>query len=373
MRSSRFALVVAFLGASLASGQTRIDFTPPTELKQNQPQSETLVTFDPVKLSVKRIRNRFVLFADEKPLKDFGTDEKAANSAVRIIRELKVNQYGFVPGSQPLLEYWLVDGEGPRKSLSLSTFLPFDNRTLKIEKAFGAWVLRDAKQILFSFGNEKATAETALALCKKHRFNQVGYLGEGVPLMTYFVIDPFDGVAQKSNASNPLELLQSTDRLGLLIPKIGLVGPKLNIDGRKIEMQRDQFDYQVIYGREVLGNFGKDEMMARRAMRFLQDMHVNGYVKIGKTGFPLFLNNDQPLVKVPLGFQSLNLRPKELQVKEINGKWFVAEGNNPYFEMGNLKEDATLLLNVIQHFGLDRICTLGNPLQGGLKVLMRDR
>lgn len=362
------ALAILLASGGSIPAQSRIDLNPP----ENR-IPERLVTFDPVKLAVKKVQSRFVLFADEKELKDFGTDEKAAADALRILREMKVNQYAKILDSQPPLEYWLIDGQAPRKALSLSSFIPFDLNTLTVEKSFGVWMLRDRKQMLFSFGDNKAAAEEALAICKQHRFNQLGYVGTGIPAMTYFLIDPFQGVSQKSSDANPLEVLQSADRLGLILPEIGMVGPRLQVDSRKIEMVQGSDGWQVGYGAEVFGSFSKDDVTARRAMRLLQDFRVTEYVKIGKTSFPLFLSFGQPLVKVPLGFHAIHFKSKELNVKESNGKWFVTHNGSPFIEAGDTKEDAVLLVRVMQFYRYDRLLVTGNPLRGGMKVLIRDR
>lgn len=367
MRLLAIALLLAFEGISQA--QTRLDFERPEDRV-----IEKLIRFDPTKLSVRKIENRFVLVAEEKELKDFGLDGKAADLALKLLRdEMQVNQYAKIIDSQPPLEYWLKDGEAPRKTVKLSNFIPFDLNSLKIEKSFGVWMLRDRKQMLFSFGNNKAAADDALAICKKYRFNQFGYVGTGIPTMTYFMIDPFQGVAQKSSDPNPLEMLQSADRLGLILPEIGLVGPRLQVDSRRIEMVQGSDSWQVRYGTEVFGSFGKDDVTARRAMRLLQDYRVTEYVKIGKIGFPLFLNFGQPLVKVPLGFHSIHFKPNELNVKELNGKWYVIHVGAPLIEAGNTEEEAILLMKVIQFYRFDRLLIVGNTLSGAMRVLLRDR
>jgi hypothetical protein len=355
-----------FAAHSLA--QTRIEIIPAEEKLV-----EKLTNFDPIKLSVKKIGSRFVLVSESQEIKDFGLDEKAANDAVRILRELKVNQFGSVAHARPSLEYWLVDGQAPRKTLSLSSFISFDLNSLKVEKSFNVWMLRDRKQMIFNFGDDQAAAEEALAICKKHKFNQLGYIGTGTPVMTYFLIDPFQAVAKKSDDPSPLEVLQSADRLGLILPDIGMVGPKMAIDARKLELVNENNDWQIRYGADILGSFSRDENTARRTMRFLQDYRVTEQVKIGKSNFPLFLSFGQPLVKVPLGYHSMSFKPGDLTVKELNGKWVIAQQNSPLFEAGDTKEEAVLLLKVIQFYRLDRVLMTGNQLKGGMRILMRDR
>jgi hypothetical protein len=373
MRVFSSFLLVAWLLPDLTFAQTRIELNPPLEPRLLPKLDDKLTTFDPTQVMIKRVENRFQIWSEKKMIKDFGGQEKDAIETVRIIRELRVNQYGSIPGAQPPFEYWLSDGITPRKGLSSKSFLPFDSKSLKVEKGFGVWLLRDTKQILYTFGNDEQAAEKALAICKQYRFNQVGYVGELTPTMTYLLEDPFQGIQQKNTNPNPLEVLQSVDRIGLLLPEIGLVGPKMSIDVRNFDVAQDRGEWWVVYKGNPIASFQKNELTARRTVRILQDYRITEYVKIGKSNFPLFLKSGQPLSRVPLGVNSIQFRPKSLTVKEVNGSWSLWDGNKPVINFANNEEDAKLTLKVIQHYQFDNLITQGNSHAGGLQILVKGR
>src|SRR5438046_2400412 len=81
-----------------------------------------LTAFDTDKNGLQWADNRWQLLADGLPLKDFGRREADGRLALRLIRELKLNQHGTLGSPQPIIEYWLSDGRGPiGPSLGLRT------------------------------------------------------------------------------------------------------------------------------------------------------------------------------------------------------------------------------------------------------------
>ncbi len=124
--------------------------------------------------------------ADGATIKDFGRSESDARQALRLIRDLRLNQRGVIGGPTPSVEYWLSDGKPPQGSSSGLRVLPIDGASLRVEQAEGQWVLRDDRRVLFGFGSKEADARQSLAVVKKYGFNQVGTVGAGAPAMMVF-------------------------------------------------------------------------------------------------------------------------------------------------------------------------------------------
>jgi len=142
--------------------------------------------FDPQNLQLRCLLGRWCLYDGDRPLKEFGPVESEARQALRLIRELKLSEYGRIGSPRPVMEYWLSEGKAPaavrRSGLRL---VPLDPSRLQVVNQLGQWALRDAVRVLMMFATE-GEARQALAVLRTYGYTQVGLLGQGVPSMTIF-------------------------------------------------------------------------------------------------------------------------------------------------------------------------------------------
>src|SRR5947209_6541690 len=98
---SRFtlALLVLFGMSFIVLAQTT---APPA-----RDVSERLVSFDCDRTEVAWAEQHWQLQAAGILLKDFGRREHEARQALRLVRQLRLNQYGAIGSPSPALEYWL--------------------------------------------------------------------------------------------------------------------------------------------------------------------------------------------------------------------------------------------------------------------------
>src|SRR5262245_32949883 len=109
---------------------------------------ENLHTFDHRAVRLAWINRRWLLVHNGEPIKDFGSNERDARLALRLIHEYGLNQHGVVGSPQPVMEYWLSDGKPPR-SLAAGGLrsLSVDPARLRVEQVNGQWCLRDGPQV----------------------------------------------------------------------------------------------------------------------------------------------------------------------------------------------------------------------------------
>jgi hypothetical protein len=163
---------------------------PATPAAPAAPTPEHLVAFDGLTTDLKWTGRAWQLTSGDVVLKDFGRREVEARQALRLVRELGLNQYGTVGGPNPVLEYWLTDGKAPAGLVTGLHTLPLDPAALKVEQTQGQWCLRDARRVLFNFGDKESDARQALALVAKYNFTEVGVVGQGAPAMLVFLAAP---------------------------------------------------------------------------------------------------------------------------------------------------------------------------------------
>ena len=254
--------------------------------------------------------------------------------------------------------------------------MPFDAGSLKVEKLAGSWVVRDAGRVLYAFGPAEDAARSALALCRKHGFNQMAVVGAPDPVMTYMLVDPLDRPSKLPGtpAEHPLAALDAATKNAFTLPEGDYAGSRTPIDARKLDLVRAaDGGWQVADGPTVLAKFGLSESTARLALRALQDTRATEVVRVGKAGVPVLLAAGHPVRGTPIGFTALPVRSARLEVKQVGGAWCAVEGDSPLFEFADRKEDADLMVRVMKHFDFDQIATLGQPENGGIRLLVRGR
>src|SRR5262245_6812006 len=160
-------------------------------------RDENLATFDPALVELRWQDQCWLLVHDGSILKDFGRREEAAREAWRLIRDLRLSQRGTIGGPQPVLEYWLAEGQPPRWLPRGLRTMALDSEALQVERTQAHWVLREPTRLLFNFGIHEKEARQALAVIRKYGFNEVGVIGQGVPSMLVCVAGP-DGAVQRT-------------------------------------------------------------------------------------------------------------------------------------------------------------------------------
>ena len=122
---------------------------------------------------------------------DSGSSQWEAQRAVEIINHFKLASMCFVGrprcGSINPMMYWLNDaGRAPTGQLPGEDCLPFDRANLAVVEIGGRWKVVDGTHWLLDFGPGEGNARAALHFIRKHRFDQVCYVGRPDPSMTYF-------------------------------------------------------------------------------------------------------------------------------------------------------------------------------------------
>jgi hypothetical protein len=355
------ALTALLLVASVSLGQEAPRKLPAEFAEPTATEIGSLVGFDPDALTLKRVNNRNQLWAGNQLLKDFGVQESEARDALRLIRDMGYNQYGTIPGATPAFEFWLRDGEALKGGLAVRNVVPFNAAAIQVENISGAWVVRDDKMMLYNFGTQRQAAEQAFAVLRKFQFSQLGVIGLPNPAMTYLVVGNFARPPQSPvpSASPAREIVQQVAQQGLMIPEVGYVGARTPIDQRKLDVAKVGVNWVLVHDKETLGHFGPNMNDARAASRMLLNAHITEVVRVGKSGFPIYLSNGQPPRSAGLGFNNIRLQPSAMKAQMVNNVACLVEEGRIVFELPSM-EDAELLLRTLRHFKIDQISPIGD-------------
>jgi hypothetical protein len=418
MRQSLYLLAAAFLWTSPLFAQTGpVVSKPPTpQGPPNQPIQEKLVSFDPRTAEIRWIDNRWQLLAGGVWLKDFGRRQWDAEQALRLIRELGLNQHGTVGTPQTIMEYWLVNGQAPRGLALGQRLSPLDLNSLRVEQIQGQWCVRDARRLYFVFGPHADEARTALEIIRRHGFTQIGSIGHPVPAMIYFLggpddssrarleppaslvsrrhdlprHDPAASVQQVAStqpgpqhsglikaSTNPL-LLQNSRQLAAINPlafdQPGL-GERVAFDPRQLRLRREGQEWKLYSSDYLIANFGPHYSDAQRGLNALQFYRCNEHCLVGQPTprFSFFLANGQAPRGLMFGMSGVAFRPKELTIRQVGSDWTICDAHRALISAGNQVDEAKKLLRIIQQQKFDKICHIGPVDPRGLTLLVRTR
>lgn len=122
---------------------------------------------------------------------DTGSSQWEAQRAVEIINHYGLASLCFVGrprcgGVSPMM-YWLTDSGGaPSGTLPGEDCLGFDRSNLAVVEIGGRWKVVEGTHWLLDFGPGQGNAIAALHFIRKHRFDEICFVGRPDPSMTYF-------------------------------------------------------------------------------------------------------------------------------------------------------------------------------------------
>lgn len=378
--------------------------------------AENLTTFDPNIAEIAFQNGSWQLLSGKLVIKDLGKREAEAREALRVIRDLRLSQRGAIGTPQPVMEYWLSYGQPPQGTGAGLRLLPIETESLKVEQVQGQWCLRDARRILFTFGPHQLDAQRAFEVIRKHGFNHVGYVGQPVPAMIYFLVGPTPrtrftasrnpqgkggatagqpdpaspatpgvrqaglteapgGLQAPSSLANAFPQTRQLSPTNARLPDIGSLGDRVPIDWRQAQVRRDGGEWKLTAGAYTLASFGPREQEAKQALNALRYYRFTEHCLVGgpQGPFSYLLVNGQAPRGLMFGIHSTPFRPETLTVQRRANDYVLADGNAVLLNLGEHGDEARKLLRTIQQQQCDRLCRIGAGQSPGLTFFARTR
>jgi hypothetical protein len=380
----------------LATPAMALTQTPPAGDQANPPRNN-VTRFDYHHVEVRRNGDGWQLFANGKPLKEFPR-ETDARQAQQLIQQFRLNHYGTIGTPQPVIEYWLSDGQAPKGIVRGLRLTALDSASVRAELVQDQWCVRDDRQIFFRFGPHEDDARQAADVIRRHGFNHVGFIGHGAPSMMYFldhqsnkdaaqVVRPI-GASSSGQLNKPPQPIPSVPAVPSVLsgarqladPSVTPAGAnagttRIPFDWRMAQVKQENNEWKLVCGSQTLAHFGHNEREARLALSVLQRYRFTELHHVGgsKPACSYYLTSGQPPRGLQFGVSNVSFRPEALSIQERDDGYVIAEGRKVVLHVGEKEEDARHLLRVIQQHKFDHWCHVGRPRRGGMTFFVRER
>ncbi|MHB9022642.1 MAG: hypothetical protein ACYC7E_00475 [Armatimonadota bacterium] len=222
----------------------------------------------------------------------------------------------------------------PTRPILTEDKIPFDYTKAEIKQIDGRWKVVVGNLWLLDFAGNKAAARKALETILYYHMNEQCFVGRPNAPMQYYLVN---GKAPDIPMPGEDSITFKTDKLA-----VKLVGG----------------NWKVVDGNHYLLDFGAKEIEARKALAIIKKYGFNTICFVGRPHPPMMYFRKGP-AKYQEDIVTFNYATAE--VKLINGRWKVMDGNHMLLDFAGKEAEARKALNVIKTYRLNQHGFVGRP------------
>ncbi|MEC9486564.1 MAG: CARDB domain-containing protein [Prosthecochloris sp.] len=137
----------------------------------------------------------------------------------------------------------------------------------------------------------------------------------------------------------------------------------VSFNPKSVRVRRINGSWKIVDGNHWLFDFGSKRDEAMKAYRIIRHYQMNRSCFVGRPD-PSFtymlVGSNAPSGSFP-GEDCVSFNPQTIEVKRINNRWKIVDGNHWVFDFGNRKAEAVKAYNVIRKYGFRYSCYVGRP------------
>jgi hypothetical protein len=160
------------------------------------------------------------------------------------------------------------------------------------------------------------------------------------------------------------------------VPEVAALGSsaeRISFDYRQAQVRRENADWVLAVGGQVIARFGMSEQHARQAQAAIMHYRLTEMCRIGSkdSGACYFLSSGQAPRGLMVGVLGENFQPERLAVRQYTERCFIVHGSRPILDVGKRVEDGNELLAAIRKYRFDHVCRIGPTDTECLVLLVR--
>ena len=152
--------------------------------------------------------------------------------------------------------------------------------------------------------------------------------------------------------------------LALLAAPLFAAEDCIAFDPNRVEAKLVNGSWKVVQGDMWMLDFGAyGKTNANTAVSIIQHYKMNSQCFVGRPHppFQYWLVNGQSPVGSFAGEDRIPFNPNTVEVKQINGRWKIVDGNSWLFDFNTNQADADTALAIIKRYGFNSVCYVGRP------------
>ncbi len=327
---------------------------------------EDSVPFDPARLEILRINGSWKIVEGSHWLLDFGGNLAEAQTSLSIIRNYQFTRMCFVGRPDPSMVYFRTDCAGPSlSSVSLaSRELTINGPRVQYEASFGDDCGLPVDAVLQTWieqGETRRAAGGRVITCEAGDSCSEDFTigasdeaptagsGEFVPGRAIAVFElKVDGQVVSSRRV-AVTLYEEEDCV--------------SFDYRRVRVQSIGGSWKIVEGNHLLMDFGANRGEAVEALRIIRHYRMDSMCFVGRPdpSMQYFLVDGEAPRGPYAGEDAIPFNPERLQVRNVGGRWKVAEGDHLLLDFDQNVGEARAALRIIRNYGFNRICFVGRP------------
>jgi len=182
-----------------------------------------------------------------------------------------------------------------------------------------------------------------------------------IPALAPFKAPPEQGRIQQASYKPPQ---QPKDAVEVAAPLV--------FNWQQTQAVRDNGDWKLQVGNQLLGNFGLDEAAAKLAQSAVHFYHFTEYQRCGTGPAGYFLCTGQAPRGLMGGTRGEVFQPELVTVRQQRSGWVLTQGQRVLIECGPNASDAQAMLEAIRKYNFDAICRIGQG-EGAIVFFVRCR
>jgi hypothetical protein len=146
-------------------------------------------------------------------------------------------------------------------------------------------------------------------------------------------------------------------------PSVQVQEDCIGFNPNSTEVRRVNGRWKIVDGSHWMFDFGNKEGEARQALRVIKHYRMNQSCFVGRPDASfeyLLVSGNAPSGSLS-GEDCVRFNPNNIEVKRIEGRWKIVDGDHWMFDFGNKQAEARHAFAIIKKYGFNRSCFVGRP------------
>jgi hypothetical protein len=137
----------------------------------------------------------------------------------------------------------------------------------------------------------------------------------------------------------------------------------VSFNNRTVQLKRINGRWKIVDGNHWIADFGGNAREAKQAFRIVKFYGFNKQCFVGRPGPSMTYwkrGNGIPGNDMR-GQDCVSFNPRTVQVKRINGRWKIVDGNHWIADFGGNRKEAFEAFGIVKRYRLSKQCFVGRP------------